>query len=271
MPLTAWGSPNMEMLGEFGEFLLWMAYFQSSVSRDSTIASSNAFTENNVNKRKKGVSAPQTSPISLCLCIRLLQMRSIVMFLEKSCQTCRLWCFDRHSRGAASNLRKLLWLHLSLQICGKQECRQTNCKGREAEHIKITCYCSEGFWENPTVLNQYSELSKKKRNRKAQLPSHVKPYYWILQMSLQLLCRTPWNLAALAGGMTWFLFALAVLTNHLGFITVYCDYCSRVLPSCASFIKLKTTIMGLSSCSYLLPAIWGDLSWILKDPIKKMH
>lgn len=110
---------------------------------------------------------------------------------------------------------------------------------------------------------------KKRRKRKPQLPSHVKPYYWILQMGLQLLCRTPWNLAALAGGMTWFLFALAVLTNHLGFITVYCDCCSRVLPSCASLMKLKTTIVGLFSCSYLLPGIWDGLIWILKHPIEK--
>lgn len=75
----------MVTLRELGEFLLWMAYFQSFVSRDLTIASSNAFTENNANKRKKGVSAPQSSPISLCCCIRLLQMRSTVMFLEGNC------------------------------------------------------------------------------------------------------------------------------------------------------------------------------------------
>lgn len=62
-----------------------MAYFQSSVSRDLTTASSNAFTKNNVNKRKKGMLAPQSSRISLCCCIRLLQMRSTVMFLERSC------------------------------------------------------------------------------------------------------------------------------------------------------------------------------------------
>lgn len=127
----------MEMLGEFGEFLLWMAYFQSSVSRDSTIASSNAFTENNVSKRKKEVSAPESSRISLCCCIRLLQMRSTVMFLERSCQTCRLWCFDRHSRGAASDLRKFSWLHLSLQICGKQECRQTTVRVERQNTLKL--------------------------------------------------------------------------------------------------------------------------------------
>jgi len=57
----------MVMLGEFGEFLLWMgtAYLQSFVSRDSTTASSNVFTENNDNKRKKGASATQSSNISL--------------------------------------------------------------------------------------------------------------------------------------------------------------------------------------------------------------
>lgn len=157
----------MEMLGEFGEFLLWMAYFQSSVSRESTIASSNAFTEN-VTKRKKGVSAPQSSRISLCCCIRLLQMRSTVMFLERSCH--RLVGYGALT-GTAEELPqtywKLSWLHLSLQICGKQECRQTNYKGREAEYIKITWYCSKGFWENPAGLNRCNELSKKKKNRKS--------------------------------------------------------------------------------------------------------
>lgn len=64
----------MIILGEFRAFLLWMgaAYFQSSVSRDSTTASSNAFPENKDNKRKKGVSATQSSNVNLCCCIRLL-------------------------------------------------------------------------------------------------------------------------------------------------------------------------------------------------------
>lgn len=64
----------MVMLGEFREFLLWIgtAYFQSSVSRDSTTASSNAFPENKDNKRKKGASATQSSNVNLCCCIRLL-------------------------------------------------------------------------------------------------------------------------------------------------------------------------------------------------------
>lgn len=187
--------------------------------------------------------------------------------LKELPQTWGLWCFDRHSRGAASNLRKLSWLHLSLQMCGKQECRQTKSEGRQGEYIKIAWYCSKGFWENPAVSNQCNELSEKRRNRKAQFPSHIKPYYWILQMGLQLFCRTPWNLAAVAGGMTWFLFALAVLTNPLGFITVRCDCCSRALPSCASLVTLKTTITGLCRGSHLLPVIWGGLSWSLKDPI----
>lgn len=116
--------------------------------------------------------------------------------------------------------------------------------------LKLHGHCSRRFWENPTVLNQCNELPKKKkkrRNRKPQLPSHVKPYYWILQMGLQLLCRTPWNLAALAGGMTWFLFALAVLTNHLGFITVYCDCCSRVLPPVPPSSNWKQPLWGSSA------------------------
>lgn len=65
---------------------------------------------------------------------------------------CCWGCFNRDSRGAVSALRKLSWLLLSLQICKKQGCRQTNFKGSEAEFFKITwCHCN-GFWENAAVL-----------------------------------------------------------------------------------------------------------------------
>lgn len=164
----------MEMLGEFGEFLLWMAYFQSSVSTDLAIASSNAFTENNVNKRKKGVSTPQSSHISPCCCIRLLQMRSTVMLRERSCH--RL-ADDDALTGTAEELPQTSEnSHGCICLCryveSKSAGRQTVRVERQNK-LKLHGYRNKGFWENPPVLNQCNELSKKRRNRKTQLPSHV--------------------------------------------------------------------------------------------------
>ena len=138
----------MVMLGEFGEFLLWMgtAYFQLSVSRDPTTASSNAFTENNDNQRKKGASATQSSNINLRCCIRLLTDEKYSdVSLKGAARDLLLGCFNRGSRGAVSTPRKLSWLLLSLQIHKEQGCRQTNCKDREAEYFKITWHRSKGF------------------------------------------------------------------------------------------------------------------------------
>lgn len=117
----------MVVLGEFRGFLLWMgtASFQSSVNRDLTTASSNAFTENGDNKRHKGASATLSSAINLCCWIWLLEVRSTVVSLWKGLPwTCCWWCFSRGTRGAVSTLSKLSRLLLSLQVCEDQGFRQ---------------------------------------------------------------------------------------------------------------------------------------------------